>query len=81
MAKSSSANASRPILEPNQTDILVSDHLLKVDEVAQHLRVSSRTVWDLIRRGELDHVHVGRQIRIRRDQLAAYLDQPERQVK
>ncbi len=51
-----------------------STHLLSADEVAQQLRVSTMTVYRLIRRGELPAVRVGRNYRVRTQDLAAYLD-------
>jgi excisionase family DNA binding protein len=51
------------------------DELLTVAEVADMLRVSTMTVYRLIRTGELPAVRVGRNYRVRRGDLAAYLDQ------
>jgi excisionase family DNA binding protein len=48
--------------------------LLTAAEVADQLRVSTMTVYRLIRRGELLAVRVGRNYRVRADDLAAYLD-------
>lgn len=50
------------------------DHLLTADEVAEMLRVSTMTVYRLIRRGELPAVRVGRSYRVRGPDLDAYLD-------
>jgi excisionase family DNA binding protein len=49
-------------------------HLLTAQEVADLLRVSSMTVYRLIRSGELPAVRVGRSYRVRRDDLHQYLD-------
>lgn len=48
--------------------------LLMVREVADMLRVSSMTVYRLIRTGELPAVRVGRNYRVRRAELVTYLD-------
>jgi excisionase family DNA binding protein len=48
--------------------------LLTAAEVADQLRVSTMTVYRLIRRGELPAVRVGRNYRVRADDLATYLD-------
>ena len=48
--------------------------LLTIDEVADHLRISTRTVRRLIRAGELPTVPIGRSLRIRRYDLSAYVD-------
>lgn len=58
------------------------DELLTVAEVAEMLRVSTMTVYRLIRTGELPAVRVGRNYRVRRADLDAYLQEqlvePER---
>ena len=47
--------------------------LLTVAEVADLFRVSSMTVYRLIRNGELAAVRVGRSYRVREEDLQAYL--------
>ncbi len=58
------------------------DELLTVGEVAGLLRVSTMTVYRLIRTGELPAVRVGRNYRVRRNDLDTYLQEkivePER---
>ncbi|MDP9021254.1 MAG: helix-turn-helix domain-containing protein [Actinomycetota bacterium] len=49
------------------------DELLTVSEVADLLRVSTMTVYRLIRSGELPAVRVGRNYRVRRGELESYL--------
>jgi excisionase family DNA binding protein len=49
------------------------DPLLTAEEVAEQLRVSTMTVYRLIRRGELPAVRVGRNYRVRTADLEAYL--------
>jgi excisionase family DNA binding protein len=48
--------------------------LLTAAEVAEQLRVSTMTVYRLIRRGELPAVRVGRNYRVRASDLETYLD-------
>ena len=48
--------------------------LLTAAEVASQLRVSTMTVYRLIRSGELPAVRVGRNYRVREDELVAYLE-------
>ena len=48
--------------------------LLTIDEVADHLRISTRTVRRLIQIGELPTLPIGRSLRIRRYDLSAYVD-------
>ncbi|MEX1178697.1 MAG: helix-turn-helix domain-containing protein [Nitriliruptor sp.] len=47
--------------------------LLTAAEVADQLRVSTMTIYRLIRRGELPAVRVGRNYRVRQDELETYL--------
>lgn len=53
----------------------MSTQLLTAAEVAEQLRVSTMTVYRLIRSGELPAVRVGRNYRVRADDLDEYLDQ------
>ena len=52
----------------------MSDTLLTAAEVAEQLRVSTMTVYRLIRRGELPAVRVGRNYRVREGDLEAFLE-------
>lgn len=51
----------------------MSSTLLTAAEVADQLRVSTMTIYRLIRRGELPAVRVGRNYRVRAEDLDAYL--------
>ena len=53
---------------------LGGDRLWTVAEVAEHMRVSNMTVYRLIKSGELPAIRVGKNYRIRGQELAAYLD-------
>jgi excisionase family DNA binding protein len=48
--------------------------LLTVAEVANVIRVSRMTVYRLIRRGQLKAIRVGRNYRVREDDLNDYLE-------
>lgn len=52
----------------------MSNRLLTSGEVADQLRVSTMTVYRLIRRGQLPAVRVGRNYRVRREDLDEFLD-------
>jgi len=52
----------------------MANTLLTAAEVADLLRVSTMTVYRLIRRGELPAVRVGRNYRVREQDLHAFLD-------
>lgn len=49
------------------------DHFLTVREVADAMRVSTMTVYRLIRSGELHATRVGRSYRLREAELDSYL--------
>ena len=51
----------------------MTEQLLTAAEVADDLRVSTMTVYRLIRRGELPAVRVGRNYRVRVTDLETYL--------
>jgi excisionase family DNA binding protein len=53
----------------------MTDRLLTAGEVADTLRVSTMTIYRLIRRGELPAVRVGRNYRVRASDLDDYLEQ------
>jgi excisionase family DNA binding protein len=50
------------------------DGLLTVREVAEAMRVSTMTVYRLIKAEDLPAIRVGKHFRIRQRDLAAYLD-------
>ncbi len=52
----------------------MADPLLTAAEVADQLRVSTMTVYRLIRRGDLPAVRVGRNYRVREQDLVAFLE-------
>jgi excisionase family DNA binding protein len=54
--------------------MLRDDQLMTVREVAEHMRVSTMTVYRLIKAGELSAVRVGKNFRIRESDLQTYLD-------
>ena len=51
----------------------MDERLLTANEVADQLRVSTMTIYRLIRRGELPAVRVGRNYRVRATALERYL--------
>jgi excisionase family DNA binding protein len=51
-----------------------SHELLTAEDVRAYLRVNARTVYRLIRSGELPAARVGRQWRVSRSDLDAFLD-------
>jgi excisionase family DNA binding protein len=54
--------------------VALEHRLLTVREVADATRVSTMTVYRLIRAGALPAIRVGKHFRIRESDLSAYLD-------
>ena len=52
--------------------------LLTISEVAEHLRLCSKTVTLKIKTGEIPAVYVGRRRRVTEDDLVAYLNRSGR---
>jgi len=48
--------------------------MLSIDDVAAHLGLHRKTIEDLIHRGELGSVTVGRRYWVRADQLQEFID-------
>lgn len=57
----------------------MKDNDLTTEDVAEQLKVSKLTVYDLIKKGKLPSYRVGRQIRVERDALHAYKNQSQNQ--
>ena len=47
--------------------------LLRVGEAAEQLRLSERTLWRLLKTGELRSIRIGRQVRIRPVDVEAFV--------
>ena len=61
-SKSADAGATRAFI-----------HLMTVAEVATALRVSTKTIRRMIARGELQHVKIGRLVRVRAEDIVQYI--------
>ena len=51
-----------------------SGRLLRIEEVADRLSVSRSMAWKLIAYGQLRSVRIGRAVRVRPDDLEAYIE-------
>jgi excisionase family DNA binding protein len=56
-----------------KTFIADTDRLLRVEQVADRLACGRRTVYDMINRGELPGVNIGRFVRVRESDLNAFV--------
>lgn len=50
-----------------------TQEILTVPEVAKYLRVTAKTVYGLVRKGELRSFRVGRAVRVRRDDVEHFV--------
>lgn len=66
--------------EPTRKKMSVMEELLTMDEAAKILRVDYKTVYRLVRTGELPAGKVGRVYRIRRLDLEAYFESSKGKV-
>ncbi len=57
----------------NRTTAPSGDSLLTTEDVLSYLRINARTVYRLIRDGDLRAVRVGRQWRVRRQDLERFV--------
>lgn len=55
------------------------ERLLRIDEVAERLAISRSMTWKLIALRELRSVRIGRAVRVRPDDLEAYLSEAVRE--
>jgi excisionase family DNA binding protein len=60
--------------QPRWKKVVAEHHLLTVREVAEAMRVSTMTVYRLIKGGDLPAIRVGKHFRIRETDLSGYLD-------
>jgi excisionase family DNA binding protein len=60
------------------TRMPTQDRFLTVREVAELMRVSTMTVYRLIKQGDLAAARVGRSYRLRESEIEAYLRRGER---
>lgn len=59
--------------EPDTSGVQL-ERLLSYREVADILGLTDRTVWELVRKGELQNVRVGRSVRVDPADLRRYID-------
>lgn len=53
----------------------VGDEVLTVQEVADYLKVTTKTVYEIIKQGSLPSFRVGRAVRCRRSAVESFIEQ------
>ena len=51
-----------------------NSEILTIEELADLLKVSTRTIRRIVKRRELPYIRIGRQLRFRRESIDAWLD-------
>lgn len=54
--------------------MIVGEKLLSLKEVADHLQLSERTIFNLIKRGDLEGIQIGKRWRFSPETVQAYMD-------
>jgi putative molybdopterin biosynthesis protein len=49
-----------------------------VPEVAEHLKICKSKMYELVRRGEISYIKIGKNVRIRESDLVDWLDKQHR---
>ncbi|GGI02819.1 helix-turn-helix domain-containing protein [Egicoccus halophilus] len=63
--------------QPEASSLDSLPDVLRVDEVAAFLRCDRSTVYELVHRGELPVIRLGRAFRVSRDALARFVSAPD----
>jgi excisionase family DNA binding protein len=61
-------------MEPNINSLIEHDRLLNADDVAKLFKISKSMAYKLIREGEIPAIKLGRLVRVRRSDLAAFIN-------
>lgn len=59
----------------------MNDQMMTLNEVAEFLKVSPRTVWTLLKEGAIQAARIGRQWRVRHEAVLEYVKSTERPVR
>jgi excisionase family DNA binding protein len=65
---------NKPQSDPLSTDISTLPPVMTVPEVSAFLRLGRSVTYELLRRGVIPHIRLGKQIRVSRTALLAYLE-------
>jgi excisionase family DNA binding protein len=57
-----------------KSEEVLMDRLLKVEEMQEQLNISRSFAWKLIYSGEIPHVKIGRCVRVRGSDVAAFVE-------
>ena len=63
----------------NQSFHQLEDPILTIPEVARYLKISKSKIYSLVSREEIPHLKIGRNVRIRRKDLQAWIERQTHQ--
>ena len=58
----------------------LEDPILTIPEVARYLKISKSKIYSLVAREEIPHLKIGRNVRIRRKDLQAWIEKQTNQL-
>jgi len=64
----------------NQSFHQLEDPILTIPEVARYLKISKSKLYSLVSREEIPHLKIGRNVRIRRKDLQAWMEKQTSQL-
>ena len=59
---------------------LLEDQIFTIPEVAAYLKISKSKIYSLVSREEIPHLKIGRNVRIRRKDLQAWIEKQTNQL-
>jgi excisionase family DNA binding protein len=64
----------------NQSFHQLEDPILTIPEVARYLKISKSKIYALVSKEEIPHLKIGRNVRIRRKDLQAWMEKQSNQL-
>lgn len=61
-------------MEPNESNMIVEEHLMTIEELANYLRVKKRTIYDWLKRGKIPATKIVGQWRFRKKKIEEWLE-------
>lgn len=65
----------------NQPFHQLEDPILSIPEVARYLKISKSKIYSLVSKEEIPHLKIGRNVRIRRQDLQAWMEKQCNQLR
>ncbi len=59
----------------------MNDEVYTIPEVAKYLKLSKSKVYDMVQRGKIPHIRIGKNVRIKEAALKSWLEKHENNVR